>query len=703
MIEQKNPVEDKNGIIYYAVTKYEYDEFDRLLTSTDALGQTESNTYDYYSGNLKTSTDRNGQNFNYTYDGLNNLKTKALSDETNIETKTYGMTGKITSAQNAAATINYTYNDKGLPISETDTAAGTVKSFTYDSDGNRLTFMLTRNGQTEISQSYAYDKLNRLISVSENGNVIAQYSYDNKGNRTQTVSGGETTNYTYNIANLLTSQTTGDKLNEQYTYYLNGNQKNKTSNGTLTTYEYDGMNRLSKENDTEYSFDDFGNRKTMTSDSSTVSYTYDLNNRLTKSVEKTGNETRTTTMFYDKNGNQISKAVITNKPLGENVTGDYIVSQNSDKNVALYEYNCYNQLVGVHSNGKISSYTYAPDGMRASKTADGNTINFVYDNANIVEEITADEVNKYFRGLEIIKNDEEMYYFYNGQGDVSMLADNAGNTAASYIFDAYGNQSEENTVYNPFGYRGEYTDAESGLVYLRARMYDSETGRFMSEDPAKDGLNWYVYGNQNPTMFIDPSGLRSWQEASEIIQRNSNGIKNAGAYYNVNPAIIASCIYTEQTMNVNWVDDLTDVLMFFADTSIGIGQVRVSTAKLLEDSGYIAKTEYLSSTSNYWTTIVTWSVPGYSDGTVVADSREEAIAHRLTSESENVNYVAAYLAYWQDRWRNAYPDIDGHSDILGTLYNLGKNANAPNGNPRPNDFGVQVKKEYFYMKDLLGI
>ncbi len=491
----------------YAVTKYSYDALSRVIETTDALGQNESNIYDNATGLVKTSTDRNGQNFNYIYDGLNNLKTKSLSDGTNIETKTYGMTGKITSAQNAAATINYIYNDKGLPISETDTAAGTVKSFTYDSDGNRLTFMLTRNGQTEISQSYAYDKLNRLISVSENGNVIVQYSYDNKGNRTQTVSGGETTNYTYNIANLLTSQTTGDKLNEQYTYYLNGNQKTKTSNGTLTTYEYDGMNRLSKENDTEYSFDDFGNRKTMTSDSSTVSYTYDINNHLTKSVEKTGNETKTTTMFYDKNGNQISKAVITNKPFGENVTGDYIVSQNSDKNVALYEYNCYNQLVGVDTNGKISSYTYAPDGMRASKTVDGNTINFVYDNANIVEEITADEVNKYFRGLEIIKNDEEMYYFYNGQGDVSILEDNAGNTAASYIFDAYGNQSEENTVYNPFGYRGEYTDAESGLVYLRARMYDSETGRFMSEDPAKAEFNWYVYCHNNPIKYIDPTGL----------------------------------------------------------------------------------------------------------------------------------------------------------------------------------------------------
>ncbi|MDD6214127.1 MAG: RHS repeat-associated core domain-containing protein [Firmicutes bacterium] len=121
-----------------------------------------------------------------------------------------------------------------------------------------------------------------------------------------------------------------------------------------------------------------------------------------------------------------------------------------------------------------------------------------------------DGVNKYFRGFEIIKNDDDIYYFYNGQGDVSVLTDNAGNTVASYIFDAYGNQSEENTVYNPFGYRGEYTDSESELVYLRARMYDSETGRFVNEDPARDGLNWYLYAESNPILFVDPSGHESY-------------------------------------------------------------------------------------------------------------------------------------------------------------------------------------------------
>ena len=46
---------------------------------------------------------------------------------------------------------------------------------------------------------------------------------------------------------------------------------------------------------------------------------------------------------------------------------------------------------------------------------------------------------------------------------------------------------------DPFGYCSEYYDSESGNIYLRARYYNSETGRFISEDPAKDGVNWYVY------------------------------------------------------------------------------------------------------------------------------------------------------------------------------------------------------------------
>ncbi|MBQ4631249.1 MAG: RHS repeat-associated core domain-containing protein, partial [Clostridia bacterium] len=57
---------------------------------------------------------------------------------------------------------------------------------------------------------------------------------------------------------------------------------------------------------------------------------------------------------------------------------------------------------------------------------------------------------------------------------------------------------------------GEYHDKESGFIYLRARYYDPETGRFISEDPAMDGTNWYVYCSNNPVMFVDPCGLSSY-------------------------------------------------------------------------------------------------------------------------------------------------------------------------------------------------
>ena len=60
--------------------------------------------------------------------------------------------------------------------------------------------------------------------------------------------------------------------------------------------------------------------------------------------------------------------------------------------------------------------------------------------------------------------------------------------------------------HNPFRYCGEYYDAESGFIYLRNRYYDPSTGRFITEDPARDGVNWYVYCSGNPVMFIDPSG-----------------------------------------------------------------------------------------------------------------------------------------------------------------------------------------------------
>ena len=85
---------------------------------------------------------------------------------------------------------------------------------------------------------------------------------------------------------------------------------------------------------------------------------------------------------------------------------------------------------------------------------------------------------------------------------------------------------------NPIRYSGEYYDEESNMVYLRARYYDIESRRFISEDPAKDGVNWYVYCGNSPVMFVDPSGEKYilddlarwvWQQGAEHYLRDQKG------------------------------------------------------------------------------------------------------------------------------------------------------------------------------------
>ncbi|MEA4883986.1 MAG: RHS repeat-associated core domain-containing protein, partial [Clostridia bacterium] len=55
-------------------------------------------------------------------------------------------------------------------------------------------------------------------------------------------------------------------------------------------------------------------------------------------------------------------------------------------------------------------------------------------------------------------------------------------------------------------YTGKPLDAALDLYYFGARHYDSGLGRFITADPARDGLNWYAYCRQNPLIYVDPDG-----------------------------------------------------------------------------------------------------------------------------------------------------------------------------------------------------
>ncbi len=75
-------------------------------------------------------------------------------------------------------------------------------------------------------------------------------------------------------------------------------------------------------------------------------------------------------------------------------------------------------------------------------------------------------------------------------------------------YGAYGAPTCEGTTTTPLGYDGQYTSSDTGLVYMRARVYDPATAQFLSVDPlAGLTLAPYTYGNDSPLNFNDPTGL----------------------------------------------------------------------------------------------------------------------------------------------------------------------------------------------------
>lgn len=71
--------------------------------------------------------------------------------------------------------------------------------------------------------------------------------------------------------------------------------------------------------------------------------------------------------------------------------------------------------------------------------------------------------------LEQVFNSDSSVHYYHAErlGSVRALTNSSRTVVNSYNYDAYGKRtSQTGTTYNPFGYTGEYTDQESGLIHL---------------------------------------------------------------------------------------------------------------------------------------------------------------------------------------------------------------------------------------------
>ena len=379
--------------------------------------------------------------------------------------------------------------DNNLP-----TGANTT-TYLYDLVGN-IASVTEPNG---VVTTYSYNSLNRLTDeVVKNavGTTLASYSYtlDNAGNRTgvtetQLLPNGtvntRTVAYQYdNLYRLLSETISGDSQGGNgtvsYTYDLTGNRMSRTSSvaGVSTsTSTYNANDELTSETDagaiTNYSYDANGNTTETSNGTTTTTFTYDSQNRLVKQNAGTSGEID---IVYDGAGNKVSETV-------NGVTTKYLIDSNNPTG--------YSQIVEEVVNGVVTRrYTVGHWVISETQNISGTWAT--------------------------------SFYGYDGHNSVRFLTNSAGAVTDNYTFDAFGNKiAGAGTTPNQILYSGEFLDPGTGNYDLRARVYNENTGTFLTRDTyaGQNGdpitLHQYLYAGADPVMNLDPTGMYTQGEGFE--------------------------------------------------------------------------------------------------------------------------------------------------------------------------------------------
>lgn len=253
---QGSPTE---GSIYaqgYSVyqTRYRYDSLDRVVEVTYPGGETVSYSYDvdsnlvqlvdihgkiteydYYADGRLLSVTHELQHFEYTYDAVGRLDTVTYPPSTQLVLHhSWDDDGRLESLE---------YRKNNQPFQRFD--------YTYDDSGNRISMVETNPSNVQTSWVYGYDWLNRLTSVSRNGQPQLSYTYDESDNRRSMTLHPVNEIYTFrpDVADQLEFievSVNGDSptLLESFVYDLDGNLETRTKNGVVTRYVWDTHNQL---------------------------------------------------------------------------------------------------------------------------------------------------------------------------------------------------------------------------------------------------------------------------------------------------------------------------------------------------------------------------------------------------------------------------------------------------------------------------
>ncbi len=502
--------------------QYEYDDMNRLTQMTNPLNV--STTYGYDSvgrlntiqhsilgsinlawnamGNLIQLTDLNSNNWSFSYTSQGRLKnqTDPFGNRIAYQYDELGQLNKINHPDNKTLSINY---DPYGNIQYTQHSDGTSISFTYNelqclTETKNLTLAydadenITETKDGDIGFSASYDKAGKLSEAGYNNDAfMVNYTYDSK------------TGLLTKVSDTLT------KTVIDLTYDVNFRLINMNrTNGIETNYTYDTagqITRIQEGNfiDLQFTYNPHG--QIVTSAAKMPLNPWDA---ISKGVEEfvydNASQIKSAGYAYDKQGR------LTNAPQVE--IGWNGLSQITKLNFDTFDYNGNGDLISQASSERSLHYYYnyafplSPLMTEYDTNAKSFTRYYVWTPAG-----------QLLYMIDAQQNNAVYYYHFDQAGSTLALTDQSGNVTDSYAYTPYGMLlAQQGDHLQPFTYNGRggvrQLDPKGRFYHMRARVYDAQSGRFVSREewwPQLDHpilINPYQYALDDPVNQSDITG-----------------------------------------------------------------------------------------------------------------------------------------------------------------------------------------------------
>jgi len=443
----------------------------------------------------------------YTYDELGRAVTTSLDGAANTQTAQFDPAGRLTQLTNLLGQFDLAYVGQTRRLASTTAPNGVVTALSYfPNAGDRRLQNITHTGPgnaTLSNFSYEYDVVgnitrwtqsqasntvfpvtqwniqqdaaDQLTGIDVPGQPLGRrvFAYDTAGNRLLAQQGSAIASSAFNNVNQLTSQTGGGKIR------FSG-----------TTSEPSNVNVQGQPAQMQ-SATNFVADATVTpgTNSIPVVATDGSGNSRTNSYQVIVPATPARAFTYDAIGNLLSDGIRTYE--WDALNRAIKITQGAD--VYEYAYNGLSQRVSETKNGTITKRWVWAGGAQPAEERDANNV-----------------VVKRFFGQGEMQGTAKLIYARDHLGSIREVTNTTGATLASYSYDAWGKRTLiTGTDVATFGFTGHYHNQEIALVSTLYRLYDPETGRWLSRDPIGEngGINLYGYVSNNPVNYVDPWGL----------------------------------------------------------------------------------------------------------------------------------------------------------------------------------------------------